>query len=300
MTDTTTKPKKKVYAGFGIDFDAVAIYINTMDGGPVNMSDVSRGVYGAKRGVPRLLKLFEDKNIKATWFVPGHSLETFPDAAAAIRDSGHELAMHAYCHEQVGHLSEDQLVTVLKKAHDTLEKFCGKKPKGWASPHWFNHPKQIEWLEALGVEYDHSYMHDDFTMYWAPKKEEVFPSDYKKEPEGWFKPMNLGEPSNVVEVPCSWLFDDWPPFQFSVIEKAWKENFTFAYEHYDTFVFPITIHPQVSGHPHVLYMHERLIDWINTHEGVEWCTFAEMNDHFRAGQGVSEEQYTPSVMAKSA
>ena len=38
-------------------------------------------------------------------------------------------------------------------------------------------------------------------------------------------------------------------------------------------------------------MHERLIEWINTHEGVEWCTFEEMSRRFREGelQGVRVE-----------
>jgi hypothetical protein len=43
----------------------------------------------------------------------------------------------------------------------------------------------------------------------------------------------------------------------------------------------MTIHPDVSGRPHVLLMHERLIEHINKHEGVEWVTMAEMVDDFK-------------------
>jgi hypothetical protein len=32
-----------------------------------------------------------------------------------------------------------------------------------------------------------------------------------------------------------------------VVEKMWREQFDFYYREYDTFVFPISIHPQVSG-----------------------------------------------------
>jgi len=49
--------------------------------------------------VRRLLKLFDKYNMKATWFIPGHSLETFPDECAAIRDAGHEIGLHGYSHE---------------------------------------------------------------------------------------------------------------------------------------------------------------------------------------------------------
>lgn len=42
-------------------------------------------------GTRRLLKLFDKYNMKATWFIPGHSLETFPEECAMVRDAGHEM-----------------------------------------------------------------------------------------------------------------------------------------------------------------------------------------------------------------
>ena len=75
------------------------------------------------------------------------------------------------------------------------------------------------------------------------------------------------------------------------MERFWKEHFSFCYDEYDSFVFPISIHPQVSGKPQILMMHDRLIQWINTHEGVEWVPFEEMSRRFKAGEfpGVTVE-----------
>ena len=42
----------------------------------------------------------------------------------------------------------------------------------------------------------------------------------------------------------------------------------------------MTIHPDVSGRPQVLLMHERLINYINQHEGVRWMTFEAIADDF--------------------
>ena len=67
-----------------------------------------QGVFAGEVGTPRLLKLFAKYNIKTTWFIPGkyglrwavqtplsphlgHSLETFPEQMAAVRDAGHEM-----------------------------------------------------------------------------------------------------------------------------------------------------------------------------------------------------------------
>lgn len=52
------------------------------------------------------------------------------------------------------------------------------------------------------------------------------------------------------------------------------DHFDYFYREYDEFVFPMTIHPDVSGRPHVLLMHERIIEHINKHEGVEWYVMA--------------------------
>lgn len=41
------------------------------------------------------------------------------------------------------------------------------------------------------------------------------------------------------------------------IERLWLEQFDFAYREYDSFVFPMSVHPQVSGKPQVVFMHER-------------------------------------------
>ena len=57
------------------------------------------GMWAGTVGTRRLLKLFNKYDIKTTWFIPGHSLETFPEDMAAVRDAGHEIGLHGYSHE---------------------------------------------------------------------------------------------------------------------------------------------------------------------------------------------------------
>ena len=51
----------------------------------------NEGLFAGTVGVRRLLKMFDKYGIKTTWFIPGHSLETFPEECTMIRDSGHEM-----------------------------------------------------------------------------------------------------------------------------------------------------------------------------------------------------------------
>jgi len=75
-----------------------------------------------------------------------------------------------------------------------------------------------------------------------------------------------------------------------VIERNWKEMFAWLYAEYmggqgQGFVFPLTIHPQSSGKPHVLAMHERFIAWLKDEwSGVEFVTCAAVARDFRGGR----------------
>lgn len=114
-------------------------------------------------------------------------------------------------------------------------------------------------------------MHDDFQAYYVSTgREEVITTDYKNHPDTWMVPMKHATKSDVVEIPASWCLDDWPPFQWDAarpnahgyvdphcVERMWREQFEWCYREYDTFIFPMSIHPQVSGRPHILLMHER-------------------------------------------
>lgn len=65
--------------------------LNTKTGDAANASDVSRGVFGANAGVDRLLKFFGKNNIKASFFMPSHTILSFPNQMKKVRDAGHEM-----------------------------------------------------------------------------------------------------------------------------------------------------------------------------------------------------------------
>jgi peptidoglycan-N-acetylglucosamine deacetylase len=89
---------KEILCGFGIDVDAVAGWLGSY-GGEDSPDDISRGLFAGEVGSPRLLKLFDRLGIKTTWFIPGHSIETFPREMKAVADAGHEIGIHGYSHE---------------------------------------------------------------------------------------------------------------------------------------------------------------------------------------------------------
>tara|TARA_B100000749_G_C18414617_1_gene460708 strand:+ start:284 stop:1162 length:879 start_codon:yes stop_codon:yes gene_type:complete len=288
-------PGKKILCAFGVDLDAVAGWLGSY-GGENSPDDISRGIFAGEVGTPRLLKLFDRVGIKTTWFVPGHSIDTFPRETAAIVEAGHEIGMHGYSHENPIAMTPEQEEAVLVKCIELITRVSGRRPTGYVAPWWeFSHVTN-ELLLKHGIKYDHSLMHRDFECYYVRVGDSWTNIDFSKPASEWMQGLVRGEETNLVEIPANWYLDDLPPMMFIKnspnshgfvnprdIEQIWKDQFDYVYREYDDAVFPITIHPDVSGRPQVLLMLERLIAYITAHPGVQFCTLNEIADNFLAG-----------------
>lgn len=285
---------KEILIAYGIDVDAVAGWIGTY-GGEDSPCDISRGVFAGEVGVPRLLRLFERFGIKTTWFVPGHSLETFPAEMKAVAEAGHEIGMHGYSHENPLIMTPDQEEAVIDKSIALITALQGRPPVGYVAPWWEFSAGTIELLLRKGIVYDHSLMHRDFVPYYARTGESWTKIDYGRPAASWMKPMDRGRDTALVEIPASWYLDDLPPMMFMKaspnshgfvnprdIEELWRDQFDWVYREYDYAVFPITLHPDVSGRPQVLAMHERLFEHFAKHSGVRFVTFEEIARDFQS------------------
>lgn len=284
--------KKEILLAYGVDVDAVAGWLGSY-GGEDSPDDISRGMFAGEVGTERLLKLFNKYNLKTTWFIPGHSIETFPEQTKMVVEAGHEIGIHGYSHENPIAMTPQQEETVLLKCIDLVEKVSGKRPTGYVAPWWEFSNITNELLLKNGIKYDHSLMHNDFHPYYARLGDSWIRINYSQPAETWMKPLQRGHETDLIEIPANWYLDDLPPMMFIKkspnshgfvnprdIEQMWKDQFDWVYREYDYAVFAMTIHPDVSGRPQVLLMHERLIEHINSHEGVRWATFNEIADDF--------------------
>ena len=125
--------KKEILCAFGIDVDAVAGWLGSY-GGENSPCDISRGLFAGEVGVPRLVKLFDRLGIRTSWFIPGHSIETFPEQMRAVAEAGHEIGIHGYSHENPVAMTPEQEEAVLDKCIDLVTKLQGKPPTGYVAP----------------------------------------------------------------------------------------------------------------------------------------------------------------------
>ncbi len=284
--------EKQILCAFGVDLDAVAGWLGSY-GGEDSPDDISRGIFAGEVGTPRLLKLFDKLGIKTTWFIPGHSIETFPKETAMIVEAGHEIGMHGYSHENPIDMSPEQEEAVLVKCIDLITSLSGNRPTGYVAPWWeFSHVTN-ELLLKHGIKYDHSLMHKDFECYYVRVGDHWTKIDLSQTAGEWMLGLVRGQETGLIEIPANWYLDDLPPMMFIKkspnshgfvnprdIEQMWRDQFDYIYREYDEAVFPITIHPDVSGRPQVLLMLERLAAYLMSHPGVKFCKFDEIADNF--------------------
>ena len=77
------------------------------------------GIFAGTIGVRRLLKLFAKYNMKTTFFIPGHSLESFPEECAMVRDAGHEMYATLY-HRCLFQITQSTVVPTNSPAEDCM------------------------------------------------------------------------------------------------------------------------------------------------------------------------------------
>lgn len=286
--------KRRLRIALTIDFDAISGYLGTGHDPHNTLSDYSAGIFSAKVGVPRLLSLFKKHKIsdKVTWFIPGHSAETFPAETKKIVESGAEIGLHGYSHEGAYAMTPAQERDVLSKCIELATALKGgKKPVGYRAPLYQIRESTVQLLQEFGFLYDSSMNAHDSLPYLLPHP---FPSDpphvpdYGKEARTWMHPTSIPEPPQpgtasaekaLVEIPTSWYTEDMTPFGFypytpnsqgyvsvDVVEKMWWDRFDWLWEN-ESFVdegeygsiLPNIWHPESAGRAHIVGMIDRFI-----------------------------------------
>jgi peptidoglycan-N-acetylglucosamine deacetylase len=226
---------------------------------------LSRGQYGPKRGLPRLLALLRREQIPATFFVPGWVVDRYPAAIAAILQDGHELAHHGYEHVPPASQSPEEEEAALVAGNEAIRRASGQLPVGYRSPSWEFSAVTLQLLERHGFRYSSNYMDDDR------------PYIHQRD----------GQSTGLVELPIQWLLDDHPFFGVNpqrgmlgqtppdVAYAAWSAELAGLAREEDA-CFVLTMHPQLIGRASRVLLLERLIAFARSLGPVEFLRCREL------------------------
>lgn len=141
-----------------------------------------------------ILRLFEEKKLKATFFVLGWIADKYPEVVSEVASAGHEISCHSYYHRMVSSLTPDEFKKDTELAINAIVKSCGVIPSGYRSPSWgikLDMQWAFEILGELGFEYDSSIYPIYHDIYGDPKA-----------PRRNFE-ITLKSGKSIIEIPAS-------------------------------------------------------------------------------------------------
>jgi peptidoglycan/xylan/chitin deacetylase (PgdA/CDA1 family) len=321
-------------ASVTFDVDAESAILADAPEAAARLSVMTHQAYGPRTGVPRLLRILERRGVRATFFVPGHTADRFPDAVRAIRDAGHELGHHGYCHEPVFRASAEEEETYLLRGLDALDRIAGVRPAGYRAPWWETTYRTPALLARHGFLYDSSLMDADRPYLLdarnaADVRDGGPATDLPRgdRPAGGVGPgSGAGLPGGdrpagagrgpggaptpaLVEIPIQWGLDDWEQYAFlpgltgsGVIESPAKVLEMWALELEAQVAeggcFVLTMHPFLTGRASRAAALDRLLERMTAIEGLWIAPLVEIAEHV-ATLGLPPVRHTqPDVDAR--
>jgi peptidoglycan/xylan/chitin deacetylase (PgdA/CDA1 family) len=241
------------------DFDTQSGFIAR---GMTTPTPLSRGEFGLV-GARRILALLKSSGIRATWFVPGFTIESHPGACEAVVQDGHEVAHHSWAHVPPAQQSREEEEADLVRANEAIARLTGRKARGYRSPSWDLSENTIDLLLAHGFRYDSSLMGADYWPYRARRADLAELG----------KPFGFGAETALIEMPISWSLDDYPHFEFvrtpttvlpglqsaRRVMETWRDEFSYMQRTVEWGVLTYTMHPYVIGRGYRMLALEGLV-----------------------------------------
>jgi peptidoglycan/xylan/chitin deacetylase (PgdA/CDA1 family) len=227
--------------------------------GNLGPSELSRGEYGAIDGLPRVLRLLDQHDLPASFFIPAVAVALHPQMIGDIlAKQRHEIGVHGWIHEQLLHLDDEaEEQRLLNQSIDYLTQAMGKRPVGFRAPSWAFSRYTMQQIKAAGFLYDSSLMASDDA----------------------YEILLDQQPTGVIELPIEWILDDHPFFgpqangslpAPELVLQTFRLEFDRAYEEGGLFI--LTMHPHIIGHRSRIAVLEQLIVHMKSKPGVWFAT----------------------------
>jgi peptidoglycan/xylan/chitin deacetylase (PgdA/CDA1 family) len=120
--------------------------------------------FGARTGIMRLLRLFDEYDVKCTFFAAAVAIERNPEVGEWIRESGHDVAGHGWRWIDQWTLDREEERRHVIAALESLERTCGSRPTGWFSRYSASVSTR-ELLVEQGLLYDSDSFADDLPYF---------------------------------------------------------------------------------------------------------------------------------------
>ncbi|MRD46099.1 allantoinase PuuE [Caenimonas koreensis DSM 17982] len=125
--------------------------------------------YGSRAGVWRILREFEKRGLPLTVFGVSMALQRNPEAVAAFRELGHEIACHGWRWISYQDMDERTEREHMREAMQIIEQMTGERPRGWYTGRDSPNTRRLV-VDYGGFEYDSDYYGDDLPFWMTVRK----------------------------------------------------------------------------------------------------------------------------------
>ncbi|GAB4214547.1 MAG: allantoinase PuuE [Rhodoferax sp.] len=229
--------------------------------------------YGARAGVWRILREFEQRGLPLTVFGVSMALERHPELVQAFQQLGHEIACHGWRWIHYQTLPEAIEREHMERGMEILTRLMGTRPLGWYTGRDSPNTRRLV-ADYGGFEYDSDYYGDDLPFWMAVRKSngEVVPQ--------LIVPYTLDCNDMRFALPQGYDYAD-PFFQYL------KDTFDALYAEGDPAglnspkMMSVGMHCRLLGRPGRIVALQRFLDYIGQHDHVWVCRRIDIARHWK-------------------
>lgn len=219
--------------------------------------------YGSRRGVWRLLRLFEERRIRVSVFAVAMGLVRNPEAARAMVDAGHEVVSHGWRWIDYQRVSEDVEREHIRRAVQAITSVTGTRPVGWMTGRPGPNTRRLV-VEEGGFLYDRDALNDELP-YW----------------------VQVGGRAHLV-IPYSYETND-NRFDGNVGFSTGEDFFTYMKDCFDVLyaegatepkLMSLGLHDRLIGRPGRAAGLARFLDYVLAHDRVWICRGIDIARHW--------------------
>ncbi|VXB41694.1 allantoinase PuuE [Massilia sp. 9I] len=228
-----------------------------------HMSMESLYEYGSRAGLWRVLRLFEERQLPLTVFGVAMALKRHPEAVAAFRELGHEIACHGLRWISYQNMDEATERAHMLEAVQIMRELTGEAPLGWYTGRDSPNTRRLV-VEHGGFAYDADHYGDDLP-FWQE--------------------VALGSGNTVPHLVVPYTLDT-NDMRFAAAQgfNSGTQFFDYLKDAFDVLyaegdpngldrpkMLSIGLHCRLVGRPARLASLARFLDYVQGHEGV-WIT----------------------------
>lgn len=235
---------------------------------PPDVPNYSWVEYGMRVGMPRIMKMTQDRDLPVSAFMNAQVADVYPSLSQAVVDANWELVGHGWFQQSLKQVEDEG--AVIRQSLDRLEKASGKRTRAWLGPGLGESNDTPDILKAEGLDFLHDWVLDDLPVWMRTKHGPMVGLPYTFELND--VPIYAIQQSTSAEMLTRLKAT------LAVFERELDQN---------PRVLTLALHPHIIGVPHIAHYFEQALDLLMRRDDTVFVTSSTLGDWFIEADGTN-------------